>query len=84
MSTATASIRQLRTDFRTVKRKVEEFGSVTITDNGVPSYDLIPSAKRPKKRPPLPDYYARLLKEQPVPLTAEQSRRLHEENRGER
>ena len=62
MSTATASIRQLRTDFRTVKRKVEEFGSVTITDNGVPSYDLIPSAKRPKKRPPLPDYYARLLK----------------------
>lgn len=84
MNTATASIRQLRTDFRTVKRKVEEFGRVTITDNGVPSYDLIPSAKRPKKRPPLPDYYARLLKEQPVPLTAEQSRRLHEENRGER
>ena len=84
MSTATASIRELRTDFRSVKRKIEEFGRVTITDNGEPAYVMEPVASSAKKRTPLPDYYARLLKEQPVPMTAAQSRRLHEENRGDR
>ncbi len=84
MSTATVSIRELRTDFRAVKRKIEQFGKVTVTDNGVPSFDIIPSTKRPKKRRSLPDYYARLVKDQPVPMTAEQSRRLLEENRGDR
>lgn len=84
MSTATVSIRQLRTDFRLVKRKIEEFGRVTITDNGVPSYDIIPSAKRPKKRPPLPDYYARLLKYQPKPMSAKAVRELWEYERGDR
>ena len=80
MSAATASIRELRA----VKRKLEEFGRVTITDNGEPAYVMEPVAPSAKKQRPLPDYYARLLKEQPVPLTAEQSRRLHEENRGDR
>jgi antitoxin (DNA-binding transcriptional repressor) of toxin-antitoxin stability system len=84
MNTVTVSIRELRTDFRSVKRKIEQFGKVTITDHGVPSFDIIPSAMRPKKRCPLPDYYSRLVEEQPVPMTAEQSRRLHEENRGDR
>ena len=84
MSTATASIRELRTDFRAVKRKIEEFGRVIITDNGEPAYVMEPAAPAAKKQLPLPDYYARLLKEQPVPLTAGQARRLHEENRGDR
>lgn len=83
-STATASIRELRTDFRAVKRKIEEFGRVTITDNGEPAYVMEPVVPPPKKQTPLPDYYARLLKEQPVPMTPSQSRRLHEENRGDR
>lgn len=82
--TATASIRELRTDFRAVKRKIEEFGRVTITDNGEPAYVMEPVAPAAKKQKPLPDYYARLLEEQPVPMTTSQSRRLHEENRGDR
>lgn len=84
MSMPTVTIRELRTNFRSVKRKIEQFGMVTVTDNGVPSFDMMPSAKRPRPRRPLPDYYARLQEEQPVPLTAEQSRLLHEENRGDR
>ena len=84
MSTATASIRELRTDFRAVTRKVEQFGRVTITDNGEPAYVLEPVTPPAKKSRPLPDYYARLLEEQPVALTAKQSRDLHEENRGDR
>ena len=83
-ATATASIRELRTDFRAVKRKLEAFGRITITDNGEPAYVMEPITPSAKKRGPLPDYYARLLKEQPVPLTAEQARQLHEEIRGDR
>ena len=84
MSAPTVTVRELRTDFRSVKRKIEQFGMVTITDNGIPSFDMMPTAKRPRKSRALPDYFARLQEEQPIPLTAEQARRLHEENRGER
>ena len=42
MSTATATIRELRTDFRAVKRKLEQHGSLVITDNGVPRYEMKP------------------------------------------
>ena len=47
-------------------------------------YVMEPAAPTARKQLRLPDYYARLLKEQPVPLAAEQSRRLHAENRGDR
>ena len=83
MSTATASIRELRTDFRSVKRKIEEFGRVTITDNGEPAYVMEPVAPSAKKRTPLPDYYARVLRRQPRAMTEEETRRFHEENRGD-
>jgi antitoxin (DNA-binding transcriptional repressor) of toxin-antitoxin stability system len=85
MSDATATIRELRTNFKAVKRKIEQHGKVTITDNGVPSYTITAAPPvQMQKRPPLPNYYARLLKRRPKPLTAEQARALHEENRGER
>lgn len=84
MTSATASIRELRTDFRTVKLKIEQYGQVIITDNGKPAYVVKAVARKSKASRPLPNYYARLLKEQPVPLTAGQSRRLHKENRGDR
>ena len=84
MSTNTASIRELRTDFRSVKRKIEEHGEIVITDNGDPAYVMKPVASKLKKAAPLPDYYARLLKIMPKPLTKEQARELHEENRGDR
>ncbi len=83
MSTATATIRELRTDFRAVKRKIEQHGEIIITDNGDPTYVMRPVAKAPQKLVPLPDYYARVLKRQPRAMTGQETRRFHEENRGE-
>ncbi len=81
MSTVTATIRELRTDFRAVKRRIEERGEVIITDRGEPAYiiKLLPPSL-PRKTP-LPDYYARLLKRQPVPLSAEATRNFWEQER---
>lgn len=84
MSTATASIRELRTDFRAVKRKLEEFGRVTITDNGEPAYVMEPVAPKPKQRQPLPDYMACLLAQRPEPISEEATRKFWEYERGER
>ena len=86
MSTATASIREIRTDFRSVKRKLEEHGRVVITDNGVPSFELKPLEPKPaaKRKPsPMPDYYARVIRRQPKGMTEEEAVRFHEENRGD-
>ena len=85
MSTATATIRELRTDFRSVKRKIEQHGEIIITDNGDPAYVIKPIAvPRQPKKARMPDYYARLIKIMPKPMTEEEARRLHEENRGDR
>lgn len=84
MSKVTATIREIRTDFRSVKRKIEAHGEVVITDNGVPSFLLKALPPEVKQRNPLPDYYSRLQEQQPVALTAEQTRKLLDENRGER
>lgn len=82
MRKTTATIRELRTDFRSVKRRIEEYGEAVITDRGQPAYviKLLPSS--PKKSASLPDFYARLLKRQPQPLSAEATRRFWEEERG--
>ena len=84
MSTSTASIRELRTDFRGVKKKMEEHGEVVITDNGEPSYVIKPLPAPKKKRVPPPDYYARLIKRQPKPISEEASRLIWETERGDR
>jgi len=84
MSSATASIREIRTDFRSVKRKIEAHGEIMITDNGVPRFVLKSLPSPPIRRGPLPDYYGRLLKQRPSPLSLKKTRKLHEENRGER
>ena len=87
MSTATVSVRELRTDFRLVKRKIEEHGQVIVTDNGVPSYELKPvtppARAKPKKTSAL-DYYARLLKRQPKPMSEKATREFWEYERGDR
>jgi len=83
MNTATATIRELRTDFRSVKRKIEQHGEIIITDNGDPAYVIKPVAQKPKRRAVAPDYYARLIQIMPKPMTQEESRRLQEENRGD-
>ncbi len=82
MGSKTATIRQLRTDFRSVKRRIEEHGEVVITDHGEPAY-LIRSLPPPSsgKSAPMPDYYARLLKRQPKPLSARETRLFWEEER---
>ncbi len=83
MNTATATIRELRINFRNVKRRIEEHGEVVITDRGEPAYVIKPLAPKPKQRSvPLPDYYARLLARQPEPLSAAATRQFWEEERG--
>ena len=84
METATASIRELRTDFRLVKRKIEEHGEITITDNGEPAYVMRPIGRKAKAAAPMPDYQARLLKRQPKPMSEEETRRFWDDERGDR
>jgi len=84
MKATMVSIREVRTNFRSVKRKLEAHGEVVITDNGVPRFLLKSLPLPPVKRHPLPDYQRRLLELQPKPLSAEDTRQLHEENRGDR
>jgi len=75
------TIRELRTDFRSVKRRIEQHGQVVITDRGEPAY-LLQALPRPRKKATrLPDYYRRLRKRQPIPLTAEQTRQFWDEER---
>ncbi len=81
--TATASIRELRTDFRAVKRKLEQHGELIITDNGEPAYVMRPVTRETKPGTPMPDYLARVLRRQPKAMTEEETRRFHEENRGD-
>lgn len=82
MGANTATIRELRTDFRSVKRRIEEHGEVVITDHGEPAYVIKALPPPPPKSVPLPDYYARLLKRQPNPLSAEATHQFWEEERG--
>jgi antitoxin (DNA-binding transcriptional repressor) of toxin-antitoxin stability system len=84
METATASIRELRLNFRAVKKKIEAHGSVVITDNGVPSYKIEPMAAQSRSRKPLPDYWARLQRQKSRSLSAKETDELHAENRGGR
>ena len=82
VSANTATIRELRIDFRGVKRRIEEHGEVVITDRGEPAYVIKPLPSAPKKIAPLPRYYARLVKRQPKPLSAKGTLRFWEEERG--
>lgn len=82
MGNNTATIRELRTDFRAVKRRIEQHGQVVITDHGQPAYVIKSLPEKPKKEAPLPDYYARLIKRQPKALPAEATRQFWEEERG--
>lgn len=81
MSSNTATIRELRTDFRAVKRKIEQHGEVVITDHGEPAYLLKPVAPPCARRVPPLDHYARLLKRQPKPMSADETRRFWQEER---
>jgi antitoxin (DNA-binding transcriptional repressor) of toxin-antitoxin stability system len=81
VSANTATIRELRTDFRSVKRKVEEHGEILITDHGEPAYVLKSLPQKSKMSAALPDYYARLVKRQPKALSADETRQFWEDER---
>lgn len=81
---ATATIRDLRTRFPHLKTLVARDGEVIVTDRGVPAYVLRPYEPPPKARPRKIDYFARLKKHQPHPLSARATRALDEANRGDR
>ncbi len=81
VSDNTATIRELRTDFRAVKRRIEQHGQVVITDRGQPSYVIKRLKEEQKKKAPIPNYYARLLKRQPVSLTGDDTRKFWDEER---
>jgi antitoxin (DNA-binding transcriptional repressor) of toxin-antitoxin stability system len=82
VSEKTATIRELRTDFRAVKRRIEQHGEVVITDHGQPAYVIKPLPEEPHQTAPLPDYYARLLQRQPTALSPHATRQFWEEERG--
>ena len=84
MQEPTVSIRDLRLKFPAIRDRIREHGEVIITDNGVPAYSLKPLPKVHPKAPEPVDYWARLSRQKSKPLTAEQTKSLHEENRGDR
>ena len=75
---AKASIRQLRTEFPKVRAMIEREGEVVVTERGQAAYVLRPyqaPKKKQLKAKPF-DYYARLIKRMPKPISAETERLL--------
>jgi antitoxin (DNA-binding transcriptional repressor) of toxin-antitoxin stability system len=81
---ATVTIRDLRNRFPHVRKLVEADGEVLLSESGRPRYRLVLHTEQPRPTVPAIDYWARLIAQQPKPLTAAQALQLHEENRGER
>lgn len=82
----TASVRQLRTEFPKVRDMIEREGEVVVTERGQAAYVIRPYTPPPKKKTKAEpfDYYARLIKRMPKPISAAASRAIDEMNRGER
>jgi antitoxin (DNA-binding transcriptional repressor) of toxin-antitoxin stability system len=75
---AKASIRQLRTEFPKVRAMIERAGKVVVTERGQAAYVIRPyqpPKKKPQKAKPF-DYYARLIKRMPKPISAKTERLL--------
>jgi antitoxin (DNA-binding transcriptional repressor) of toxin-antitoxin stability system len=79
-----ATLREFRNRFPEIRKTLESEGEVLVTERGKPRYRLTLYTPPRKKTPAAIDYWARLNSYQPRPLTKAQSRKLHEENRGER
>jgi antitoxin (DNA-binding transcriptional repressor) of toxin-antitoxin stability system len=80
----TASVRDLRNHFPKVRKILEEEGEVLLTESGTAKYRLVPYSSPPKKSPPAIDYWSRLNSYQPRQISAEVSKALDDENRGDR
>src|SRR5271165_4293942 len=64
--------------------QVESEGEVLLTERGKPRYRLSLYTPEGVQTPPVIDFWARLNAYQPEPITVEQARALHEDNRGDR
>lgn len=80
----TATIRDLRTRFPKVRELLEREGEIVVTDRGRPVITLRMYEAKPKSAPPGVDYYARLRRRMPKPLSSAARRQLDEADRGER
>jgi antitoxin (DNA-binding transcriptional repressor) of toxin-antitoxin stability system len=81
---STASVRDLRNHFPKVRKILETEGEVLLTESGAARYRLTPYSTAPTKTPPPVNYWARLTSYQPNPISAEASKALNDENRGDR
>jgi antitoxin (DNA-binding transcriptional repressor) of toxin-antitoxin stability system len=81
---STATVRELRNRFPEIRRRLEAEGEVLVTERGKPRYRLTLYKPAAEISSPAVDYWKRLKSYQPRPMTRAQSRRLHDENRGER
>jgi len=81
---ATATIRELRNEFPEIRKRLEAEGEVLLTERGTPRYRLVLYTPPNSAGAPAIDYWSRLQSYQPRPLSAAQSRKLHDENRGDR
>ncbi len=79
----TATIRDLRTRFPAVRRRLEDEGEVAITDHGRPIAVLRAWDEKGRRAKPV-DYYARLRGRMPKPLSRAAREALEEAERGER
>jgi antitoxin (DNA-binding transcriptional repressor) of toxin-antitoxin stability system len=82
--TVQVSIRDLRLKFPEIRRHIEEYGEVVVTDNGVPSYVIKNIPKEIRKDPAAVDYWSRLVSQQPNAMSTEEAQALLDENRGDR
>jgi antitoxin (DNA-binding transcriptional repressor) of toxin-antitoxin stability system len=80
----TATIRDLRTRFPRIRRLVDENGEVIVTHRGRPVIVLRPWSEEAPAAAPSVDYFARLRRRMPRPLSGRVRKALDEENRGER
>ena len=81
---ATATIRDLRTQFPRIRRLLDEEGEVIVTDHGRP-VAILRSFQAPSTQRTEPvDYYARLRRRMPKPISVASRRALEEADRGER
>ena len=74
----TATIRDLRTRFPKVRRMLEQEGELVVTDHGRPVILLRPYDERSSRSRARIDYYARLKRRMPRPLTVAARRALDE------
>ena len=84
MSTGTVTLRPLRTDARAAKRNAKVFSKPAIPDNGEPTVVTKSATPKSRKPVPMPDYWARVIARQPKAMTAEETKRFWEEERGDR